>query len=89
MEVSLCAFRVFVCAAADFVFRFQVLAAAAVGCKDPVAAEAVVLGPKAATLGDALRVKGSQDSLNAFFPGRLRKSAPSTREGTEGCPIEN
>lgn len=87
MEVGLRAFRVFVCRAANFVFRFQFLAATTVGRKDPEDAEADVLGPQAATLGDALRVKGSQDSLTAFFRnegdgglllrGKVRKPAPS------------
>lgn len=88
MEVGLCAFRVFVCRAANFVFRFQFLAATTVGRKDLADAEADMLGPQAATLGYALRVKGSQDSLTAFFPwnegdgvlllqGKVRKPAPS------------
>ena len=42
-----------------FVFGFCFLAAAAVGCKDPVVVEGGVLGPQAATLEDFPRVEGS------------------------------
>lgn len=66
---------------------FQFLAAATVDHKDPVAAESDLLGLQAATLGGALRVEGSQESLIALFSERGRWSAPSTGEGGEAYPI--
>ena len=68
LEVCLCeSYMLSECSATGFVSGFSFLAAATVGCKDPVAVEGDVLGPQAATLEDVPRVEGSQESLTVIF----------------------
>ena len=64
LEVCLCeSYMLFECIATGFVSGFSFLATAAVGCKEPVAADRDVLGPQGTTLEDIPRVEGSQESL--------------------------
>ena len=77
LEVCLCeSYMLFECIATGFVSGFSFLATAAVGCKEPVAADRDVLGPQATTLEDIPRVEGagcgippqeSQESLAVIF----------------------